>query len=52
MTARHFGIPRPQHWHDMQRDWRRWSRAERAAAPLLLAALVAATAPLLWMMAH
>jgi hypothetical protein len=43
----------PSHlWRDMARDWRRWSRAERVAAPLLLGGLIAATMPVLWLIAQ
>jgi len=34
---------------DLQRDWRGWSRAERFAAPVVLACLIGATAPILWL---
>ena len=55
MAARHFGIPRQSYgaraWRDTQRDWQGWSRAERITAPLFLAGLVAATVPVLWLIA-
>ena len=30
----------PGSWHDLKRDWHRWSRAERIAAEFLLGALL------------
>ena len=53
MTARHFGIPgqSTRAWRDTQRDWQSWSRRERIAAPLILVGLVAATVPMLWLIA-
>lgn len=30
----------PDQWHDLKRDWQRWSRFERLAAECLLAVLV------------
>ena len=56
MAARHFGIPRqtsgPRAWRDTKRDWQSWSRGERITAPLLLAGLIAATMPMLWLIAQ
>ncbi len=37
---------------DIKRDWRRWSRAERIAAPVILGGLIAATVPILWLIAR
>jgi hypothetical protein len=54
--ARHFGIPprNPQSraWRDAERDWLGWSRAERVSAPLILCGLIAATVPMLWLIAQ
>ena len=36
-------------WHDLQRDWRGWSRGERIAAPIVLGCMIAATVPVLWL---
>jgi hypothetical protein len=41
----------PGVWHDLTRDWRLWSKAERTAAIFLLIAL-AATAALLLITGH
>ena len=30
----------PDPWHDLKRDWRRWSRAERLAAECALGLIV------------
>jgi hypothetical protein len=37
---------------DLRRDWRCWSRAERLAAPVILGGLIAATLPVLWLIAQ
>ena len=34
----------PDSWHDLKRDWQRWSRGERVAAECLLGLIVAAGA--------
>jgi hypothetical protein len=53
MAARHFGISRHSRaWRDTRRDWQGWSRTERISAPLILAGLVAATVPMLWLIAQ
>ena len=54
MAARHFGIPgqSTRAWRDTKRDWKNWSRGERIAAPLIFAGLVAATVPVLWLIAQ
>ena len=44
--------PRMGVWHDIGRDWRRWSRAERIAAPLVMVTMIAATVPVLWLIAQ
>jgi len=36
-------------WRNVRRDWRRWSRGERIAAPLVLGCMIAATVPVLWL---
>ncbi len=52
--ARHFGIARRPAtlWRDTERDWQGWSRGERITAPLILCGLIAATVPVLWLIAQ
>jgi hypothetical protein len=48
-ALRHSPHRRTGLWRDVQRDWRRWSRGERIAAPIVLGCMIAATVPVLWL---